>query len=259
MWPVLELDDDTTTVMYPFYVHEDDFLMVFPVYYRTDEGREHHVLWPLFKTRDGRVTRVAPFWYSSDPNKYWIFPLAYHDNDSTLLLVPPSYWRGDDLQVVVPLWVRAKSATDDWLVVGPRLYGWHETATKKHTFAGVLFDHTSHSNGDRETSLLPLLWRAKSHDESSLWLAGYWRAHTPTSDSLALYPLFATKTSADAAGEPSTRELSILWPLYKRKVIETAEGQVTHRHRRFLAFADDLTPARRSLSLFGFVVRETTN
>jgi hypothetical protein len=57
----------------------------------------------------------------------------------------------------------------------------------------------------------------------------------------------------------SLRDLSILWPVYKRRETVTPEGEVTHRHRRFLAFADDLTPSRRSLSLFGFVVRETTN
>jgi hypothetical protein len=287
LWPLLEVDHDTTTVLYPFYVHEGDFLMVFPVYYRTDEGHEHHVLWPLFKMRDGRVTRVAPIWYSSDPNKFWIFPLAYHDAKSTFLLVPPACFRGDELQAVLPLYVRSKSPDSDWLVVGPRLFGWHQTPDADHVFAGVLFDHVSRPNGSWDTSLvpiawafggpdrrgllvppayferssgrdvsavLPLLWSSKTPDESHLWLAGYWRAHTPDSDSLAMYPFFSTKTS-----HQDTSELSILWPIYNRKQTVDQNGDVTRRHRRFLAFADDLTPQRRSLSLFGFVVRETTN
>jgi hypothetical protein len=49
LWPFLELSDRQTTVMYPFYVHEGDFMMVFPAYYRTNEGHDHHVLWPLAK------------------------------------------------------------------------------------------------------------------------------------------------------------------------------------------------------------------
>ena len=30
-WPLLEVDDDTTTVLYPLYVNDGDFQMVFPV------------------------------------------------------------------------------------------------------------------------------------------------------------------------------------------------------------------------------------
>ena len=275
LWPLLELSDQTTTVMYPFYVHEGKFMMVFPVYYRTDDGHEHHVLWPLFKERDGRITRVAPFWFSTDPDKYWIVPFAYHDAKQTLLLMPPSYFRGDEIQVVAPLFVHSKSATDDWLVVGPRLFGWHDTAQQNHYFAGLLGDYSTRPNGEWEGSLFPaifawggspkrglvvppILWSEHTADSSTLWLAGYLRSHSPTKDAWAMYPFFASKRETAYNGD-LTRRLSILWPIYKRKETTTPSGQMTFRHRRFLAFADDTTPTRRQLSLFGFVVRESTN
>ena len=43
-WPLLEIDEDTTTVLYPLYVDDGDFQMVFPLYYRTNEGRDHHAV-----------------------------------------------------------------------------------------------------------------------------------------------------------------------------------------------------------------------
>ena len=257
LWPLLELDDDTTTVMYPFYVHEQDFLMVFPAYYRTGQGHEHHVLWPLLKIRDGRVTRLAPFWFSDDPSRFWILPLAYHDADETWLLMPPSYFKTGKVQAMMPLFVHAHSADDDWLVVGPRLFGWHEQPGKKHYFGGLLADYTQRANGDWGASLVPLFWRDRDGDSYTLWLAGYLRQQSPTRDARALYPLFASKRDIEANGNV-TRRLSILWPVYKRKETTTAAGEMTDRHRRFLAFSDDTTPTRRQLALFGFVVRESS-
>jgi hypothetical protein len=275
LWPLFEHDKDTTTVMYPFYVHEGDFLMVFPAYYRTDDRHEHHVLWPLVKIRDGRLTRLAPFWFSSDPGKYWIFPLAYHDADETFFLVPPAYFKAHEFQIVAPLFVHTHTADDDWLVTGVRAFGWHKTRDQSHYFAGFLGDYTTRANGEWSGSLTPLLytwggsekrgivvpplfWRTHTSDSSTLWLAGYLQDHSPTKDSWAMYPFIASKHETASNGD-LTRRLSILWPIYKRKETTSAAGDMTYRHRRFLAFSDDTTPDRRQLSLFGFVVRESSN
>ena len=287
LWPLLELSDDTTTVMYPFYVHEGDFMMVFPVYYRTDDGHEHHVLWPIFKMKDGRVSRVAPFWFSDDPDKFWIFPLAYHDADRTFLLVPPAYFHGDEFQAVVPFYLHSHDRDRDWLWIGPRLFGWEKTSTQDDYFGGVLFDWGKHTNGYWHTSvfpvtwlwggpdergfvflpafwvrayhqsidaLLPLYWSSHENGESYFWLMGYWKSHTNTSDSLAFYPFFSHEKKGS-----DTNELSILWPLYEREETVSSAGTLLHRHRRFLAFSDDERSGHRELSLFGFVVRESTD
>jgi len=274
LWPLYEHDRDTTTVLYPFYVHEGDFLMVFPAYYRTDQGHEQHVLWPLLKMRDGRLTRLAPFWYSSDPGKYWIFPLAYHDDDETWLLVPPAVFKAHQFQIVPPLFVHTHTPDDDWLVTGVRAFGWHKTAAESHYFAGFLGDYTRRANGEWSGSLTPLLytwggsenrgvvvpplfWDTHTKDSSTFWLAGYLRDRSPTRDSWAMVPFIGSSRETASNGD-LTRRLSILWPVYKRKETSNAAGEMTYRHRRFLAFADDTTPDRRQLSLFGFVVREAS-
>ena len=55
LWPLLEISDDSTTVLYPLFVHEGPFMMIFPLYYRTNEGSDHHLAWPFFKISEGEV------------------------------------------------------------------------------------------------------------------------------------------------------------------------------------------------------------
>ena len=88
-WPLLEKTPKSTTVLYPFYVHEGKFLMLFPAYYRTNEGRDQHFVWPLVKTSDGRLTRVAPVWFSGNEKEYVLFPLIWQNEESTFWSVPP--------------------------------------------------------------------------------------------------------------------------------------------------------------------------
>src|SRR5690242_2902396 len=74
LWPFYESTNDSTVVMWPFYDHEGKFLMVFPFYYRTNEGKDHHIVWPIVKFSEGRLTRLAPVWYSQDADTFTIFP-----------------------------------------------------------------------------------------------------------------------------------------------------------------------------------------
>jgi len=106
LWPLFEKTEDSLTVLYPFYVKEKSFRMVLPFYYRTNEGRDHHVLWPLFKVSDGRVVRAAPIYYSGeDQAELTIFPLYKRTKDYTLTLIPPRYTTQDDrAEIVFPLY-----------------------------------------------------------------------------------------------------------------------------------------------------------
>ena len=78
LWPLLETSEDSTTVLYPSYVHESEFLMVFPFFYRTNEGQDYHYLWPLIKVAEGRLTRAAPFWFNSEEDEYTPFAQCKH-------------------------------------------------------------------------------------------------------------------------------------------------------------------------------------
>ena len=64
LWPLLRTTETEMTVLYPFFVREKEFLMVFPFYYRK-EG-DHHVLWPLIKASEGRVVRAAPLYFRGE-------------------------------------------------------------------------------------------------------------------------------------------------------------------------------------------------
>src|SRR5262245_31734598 len=67
LWPLFEKTDDSLTVLYPFWVQEKSFQMVLPFYYRTNEGQDQHVLWPLFKFSQGRgLVRAAPIYFGGD-------------------------------------------------------------------------------------------------------------------------------------------------------------------------------------------------
>jgi hypothetical protein len=130
-----------------------------------------------------------------------------------------------------------------WAWGGPQEHGF--------VFVPAFYQRSDHSG---VSALLPLFWSSYDTNEAHFWLAGYWRAHTGSTDSLALYPFFATKKTGK-----DTEELSILWPIYKREETVKDDGTLAHRYRRFLAFSDDARPGHHELSLFGFVVRESTD
>ncbi len=105
-WPFLEVTDETTTVLYPFYVNEEDFKMMFPLYYNTDNGKDHHLVWPFFKISEGRLTRVAPFWFSEKEESYTFFPFIRRTPGYTLWSIPPAYFDHDsDFFAIFPLYM----------------------------------------------------------------------------------------------------------------------------------------------------------
>jgi len=97
-WPLFQKSEEGMTVLYPLYVREGDFQMIFPFYYRTNQGRDTHLLWPLIKLSEGRIERVAPFWFSADDDEFTLFPLIHRDSDATITLIPPMYTRADGTQ-----------------------------------------------------------------------------------------------------------------------------------------------------------------
>jgi hypothetical protein len=108
LWPLLELSAESTTVLYPLYVREGEFLMIFPLYYRTHEGRDHHVLWPTVKYSEGRVRRLAPLWFQGE-NTFTLFPIIHRTPTYTLWSMPPAYLRRDGtFRAVFPLYARSE-------------------------------------------------------------------------------------------------------------------------------------------------------
>jgi hypothetical protein len=75
LWPLFETSERGTSVLYPLYVKEGPYVLVFPAYARTSEGRDHHVFWPLVKVSEGRLERVAPLWFANRQGDYTLCPV----------------------------------------------------------------------------------------------------------------------------------------------------------------------------------------
>ena len=104
LWPLFESTETSTTILYPFYVQEKDFTMVFPFYYGAREGNEQHFLWPLVKIADGRLARVTPIWFSEREGSFFLFPLVMKKDDRFLSVFPPIYYeKGTNTLAVMPL------------------------------------------------------------------------------------------------------------------------------------------------------------
>ncbi len=109
LWPLFEKREDSTTVLYPLYVREPDFQMVFPFYYRTNKGKDTHLLWPLVKLSEGRLERAAPFWFSAQTGEFTLFPLIHRDRLGTTTLIPPAYTAADGSQTMfIPFYSRSE-------------------------------------------------------------------------------------------------------------------------------------------------------
>lgn len=175
-WPLLEIDEDTTTVAYPFFVIDGDLQMFFPLYYRTNEARDHHLLWPLVKVSDGKLTRVAPFYFSAQDDRFTLFPLIHQTRDSTWWLFPPIYLsRDDEFHAVFPLYAHAERTT--WIAPNLRL------------------DLNDAGDLTRVRSFGVFDWqRSGAQSElDALWIAGYKRGGTRTHT--RFLPLFSVTKS----------------------------------------------------------------
>jgi hypothetical protein len=256
-WPLLEVSDDSTVVLYPLYVKEGDFLMMAPFYYRTDSGRDHHVLWPVLKVSDGDIERVAPFYFRSGED-FTLLPLIHQTPDYTAWSLPP-------------LVVRHQGDRRDWFAL-PNLYvSTKDGELKRLRSFGVLdFERGDKARdldvlvvaaahwGDDEHKLrlFPLFSRSVSPDSYWLQVATYMGEETPDTDALTVFPLFST--SQHRAKDQARTSLEILWPFYKRSELRDATGALLERQRRFLIFSDELARGgRRTLRVLGIAVRET--
>lgn len=174
-WPLYQRDEAGTTVFYPLYVHEGDFLMVAPLYTRTNQGRDHHLLWPVVKVSDGRLERLAPFYFSDHDQEFTLLPLIRQTQRGTFWALPPSYFsRSADAKstLVFPLYGDFRDGEERTTWVGP-WYRQREPLVRKH-------------------GVLPLYTHA---EEQSVW-----RGETEHSLSLLAW-LYARSTTTDAAGQ----------------------------------------------------------
>jgi hypothetical protein len=194
MWPLLEVSNDGTTVLYPFYVHEGNFLMIFPFFYRTNEGKDCHFVWPIAKTSEGRLSRLMPFWYSADKGTFTFFPLMRQTPDYVAWTIPPVYHRTDGkFMAIFPFFARFENG----FFVFPSIY---RSKTPERDF----------------WMLFPLFSRNVEDNFRSLWIAPYYNRQSEASSYWALHPLIALERSKP--GRDPFFKLDLLGPIYTQEV-----------------------------------------
>jgi hypothetical protein len=210
-WPLYQHDEDGTTVLYPVYVHEGDFLMVAPFYYRTNQARDHHLLWPLVKLSEGRLVRAAPIYFSEEEDEFTLFPLIRQTPSGTLWMLPPAYFsRTSDFSMVFPLYAHSDERT--WVL--PNLYLRREGGELVRAGSWLVLDWERKAEAHRlrllhlmagarwggdETGafLVPVGYLSKSPDVSRIWVGPVYRGIGDGRDDRALLPFYGDFRSDD--------------------------------------------------------------
>lgn len=210
-WPLAEFSDDRTVVLYPFYVHEGNFMMAFPLYYRTNQGRDHHVVWPIAKFSGGRLKRFAPFWFSSDQDNFALLPLIYQNPDYTIWTIPPIYTRHDGkFTGVYPFFAKSP----DMLFIAP----YYQKTTPVETVRNLwpLYFHNSNA-ASRSDLLLPFYYHSGDAKTDSTWLLPYYSSRSGDSFDWTIFPLMF--------GSASPAKSSFHMPLIVEYNRETNHGK----------------------------------
>ena len=229
LWPLLEISDESTTVLYPFYVREGKFLMIFPLYYRTNEGRDHHVVWPIFKWSEGRLERLAPVVFRGD-DTFTLFPIIRRTPDYTAWLVPPVfvardgpahgvfplYLRTEHDFYALPLWhsrwsddgssshsmwpllSRETDAENDKLRVLWRLFGWEHHPDDHALFMAYLF-HREWGTKRWWNLFFPVFSNYAKGEERGFYLFPYYQQRGPGLHQTGILPLFEYSRRDDAS------------------------------------------------------------
>ena len=182
LWPLAEVTDERTMILYPLYVHEGDFMLISPFYARTNEGRDHHVLWPMFKMREGKVRRVTPIYFAGDDYFY-------------------RFKHGGTTKTgIFPLYMQTR-ATGLSKTVVPLLY-YNRRTDDAHTRWIIPYFH-SRTTADRQDMVLPLFYRRTAENESDFWLAPFYRGSGDDgqSSSWLIFPLFFHSREPDEVSD----------------------------------------------------------
>jgi len=248
VWPLLEIREDATTVLYPLYAREGKSVTAFPFYYRTNEGRDHHLVWPLVKVSDGRLERVAPVWLADD-EAYTLFPLVRRTEEATTLLVPPSRWRHDgSLVALLPLYVRsggrrfyapslwieereARDGTTDLARLGAfPLFAWERSPRGAEHLSVLLLARGGWADTERTGVLLPLAGARRGSADDYTWLGPWYRDR----DDHLLAPLYYAHDGARARErwiltwrkrEGERLDVSAVYPLYAEREERLGRGR----------------------------------
>jgi len=185
-WPLLEINDESTTILYPLFVKEKNFTMIFPFYFNTNQGKDHHFFWPLVKISEDRLKRALPFWLSED-NDFTLFPLLRQTPKYTFWSVPPMYFQNDDnFSAIIPFYIKNKNK----LFIFPNIY---RNKNKKKIKNFIVFPFVDYYN-DNFTKSINYLYltgnKISENHESKWFLPFYYSCIEKNLNSLWILPYY---------------------------------------------------------------------
>ena len=185
LWPLLEVSENSTTVLYPLFVRDESFLMVFPLYYRTNSGEDHHLLWPFLKLSKGRLARLAPIWFGEpDADRAALLPLYFRRGDFEFML--PSLYRSRHEGAVVRWGV--------WPFLG------YENDEGQRKISSLLLWNGEWGEKETRLSFWPLFSRRRRPEGLSMWIAPFYMKSTETERELTLFPVFSSWRQGERRG-----------------------------------------------------------
>jgi len=190
-WPLLEITEDSTTVCYPFYVKEKNFKMVFPIYFNTNKGKDHHFFWPILKITEQRIKRAVPFWFSENDN-FTLFPFIRQTPEYTMWSIPPIYFSKDNgFSAIIPFYIKNKKQ----IFIFPNIY-FHKSENKMKSFK--FFPIVDYVNDDNTKSInyFYVLGKKKKTNFFSKWFFPfYYSSIQKGKNKLWLLPYFYKNNS----------------------------------------------------------------
>jgi hypothetical protein len=251
LWPLLQTSEDETTILYPLHVREPGLSMNVPFYHHAEASGDTHILWPLIKIHDGKLDRVAPFYFSPNDD-FLLFPFIYQTQDFTLWFIPPSYF-DDETSAVIPFYIKSPNT----MFVFPNFYQHRDSTTGMvdHWSCWPLASWKEIEGGTRSHFLL--YWSQQKRDQkTSLLFPFYYSNEKPNAETQWLFPLYFNSDETNTVSGTVTKKRGYLWPLYSLSEVRNKSGEVKRRDRRFLIFSDTREQSRRTLRLFGWAIYE---
>jgi len=272
MWPLYEKTEDSQTICYPLYCRDRDFRMFLNFYVKSNNGKDTHIFWPFIKFSDGRLTRVAPFWFSDTSSEYVLLPFLIHNKRGTLWTVPPVYLDSKkDIKAVIPLYIKG----EDKKYIFPDIIIGEDDESKSLNIFPFFKNYTSKlEKGKKELwflsyenlsepskelqrySVYPFGSVQNSPEKSFVWLLNYYSSLTPEGNSLSLYPFFGVENKK-IQEERTYNKFWVMWPLYSKEEVVNKNGKVLSSKKQFLIFTNEKRMSgKRTFSILGFIVRE---
>jgi hypothetical protein len=176
--------------------------MIFPIYFKTNEGKDYHFFWPLLKISENRLKRAIPFWYT-ESESFTLFPLIRQTPEYTFWSVPPMYFdKKGPFSAVIPFYI----TNDNKRFIFPNIYYKKEGDNITDFKLFPLVDSVNNKDvryinycyllGNKQKKnyiskwFLPFYYSLKQKDLETFWALLYFYQKTAHQESHEIVPIY---------------------------------------------------------------------